>query len=81
MAPATAEVLAAVLSLPRDEREALRDELDRSLADDAQGPAWEAAWRGEVDRRIAEVRSGQVETIAADDAHAQVRATLAALPR
>lgn len=49
-------------SLPEDQRAALVQELNATLAP----PGVEEAWAIEVSRRVEELRSGKVETIPAD---------------
>jgi putative addiction module component (TIGR02574 family) len=46
------------LALPEDEREAIALELMASLGDGDD--EWESAWASEIDRRVAELRSGAV---------------------
>lgn len=68
-----------VLALDEDERAMLRDEIDASLtsADDDQplSPAWQA----EIERRIKQVRSGEMPVVPADtvigNLHAIARGT------
>lgn len=49
-------------ALPEDQRAALVQELNATLAP----PGVEEAWADEVTRRVEELRSGKVETIPAD---------------
>jgi putative addiction module component (TIGR02574 family) len=74
------EIIASALQLPIAEREQLADALQQSLIDPTidhglAEPAAEvqAAWSGEIARRIAEVDSGQVNTIPADEAERMIR--------
>jgi putative addiction module component (TIGR02574 family) len=61
------------LKLTPSEREALAQRLLASLD---EGSEIEEAWAAEVERRIAEVESGAVQTIPIAEALAQVRAAL-----
>ena len=49
-------------------------ELDESRKSDS-----EAAWAAEIERRIAEVESGEIETVSWEEARIRIRATLARL--
>jgi putative addiction module component (TIGR02574 family) len=61
----------AAMQLPADEREELVERLFRTLEAHADlGPTPEQAEM--IERRISEVRSGKVKTIAGDDAFAEV---------
>lgn len=64
---------AEALKLTRDEREALVQQLLASLQDDA---SVSEAWAVEIERRIAEIESGEVDLMPVADALAQVRSTL-----
>ena len=63
-----------VLALPEDERELLALDLMASL--ERPDPAWEDAWANEIDRRLAEVRNGTVETVPWEDAKKEILARL-----
>ena len=69
-------ILDTALALPSDERAWLAAELIASLDDGADADV-EAAWAAEIERRIAEVESGEAETVSWEDARARIRATLA----
>ena len=59
----------------------IRRGLNSLDADDAnvdQGEV-DAAWRGELRRRIEDIESRKVELLDADEVHAQIRAELAAM--
>lgn len=77
-----AEVERALLALDQRDRAAVIHRGLRSLdTDDTdvdQGEV-DAAWRAELRRRIDDVESGKVELLDMDEAHAQIRAELAAL--
>ena len=69
-------ILDTALALPPDERAWLASELIASL--DAKGDSEvEAAWAAEIERRIAEVESGEAETSSWEEARTRIRATLA----
>lgn len=68
-------ILGTALALPPDERAWLAEELVASL-DRHRDPDVEAAWAREIERRIAEVESGEAETVSWEDARARIRAKL-----
>lgn len=68
-------ILGTALALPPDERAWLAEELVASL-DQHRDTEIEAAWAAEIDRRIAEVESGQAETVSWEEASARIRAKL-----
>ena len=68
-------ILGTALTLPPDERAWLAEELIASL-DQHRDPEIEAAWAGEIERRIAEVESGEPETVSWEEARARIRAKL-----
>lgn len=74
-------VLEQALQLSDDERGELIAQLLRSLeppdADTLTEDEWQAAWSSELDRRVREVRSGDVQLVDGDEALAQVRRSLA----
>lgn len=74
----TASALAKkVLALPHDDRESLLCELLRSLGgdgDDVMGREYEGAWAAEIERRLADLDGGRIETIPADRVMADLRA-------
>jgi putative addiction module component (TIGR02574 family) len=72
-----AELLARALTLPEAARAALADSLIESLDGPVDEDA-EQAWRHEVARRLHELDSGAVETLAWDDARRQLRTRLRA---
>ncbi|MFZ5508438.1 MAG: addiction module protein [Pseudomonadota bacterium] len=72
--PTQLEILEAeVLKLTAAERARLAERLIASLDEDAE---IEEAWAAEIERRIAEIESGQVEMITAAEAVAKARASL-----
>ena len=82
MSMSLAEVEQAFLALDRRDRAALIHRGLQSLdTEDAQVDQAEvdAAWRGELRRRIDDIESGKVELLDADEVHAQIRAELAAM--
>ena len=69
------ELTEELLSLPSASRALLAEKLVESLEFDTD-PTIQAAWIGEAKRRRNEVRNGTVQTIAGEDALAQVRQLL-----
>jgi putative addiction module component (TIGR02574 family) len=71
-------ILGTALDLPPDERAWLASELIASLdeGDDADADV-EAAWATEVERRIAEVESGEAKTVRWEEARERIKSTLA----
>ena len=68
------EILEAqALKLPTSERARLAERLIASLDEDAET---EEAWAVEVERRIADIESGQAKMIPADEAIARARELL-----
>jgi putative addiction module component (TIGR02574 family) len=68
---AAKEVLKAALKLGPKSRAAVAEELLESLEGSGYGklsPAWEA----EIDRRIADIEAGRVQTIPAEQVHAEI---------
>jgi putative addiction module component (TIGR02574 family) len=72
-----AELLARALTLPEAARAALADSLIESLDGPVDEDA-EQAWKREVARRLQELDSGTVETVAWDDVRRQLRTRLRA---
>jgi putative addiction module component (TIGR02574 family) len=68
-------ILDTALALPPNERAWLASELIASL-DETNDSDVEAAWAAEIERRIAEVESGDAETISWEEARTRIRATL-----
>jgi putative addiction module component (TIGR02574 family) len=68
-------VLDTALALPANERAWLASELIASL-DESSDSDVEAAWAAEIERRIAEVESGEAETATWEEARTRIRATL-----
>ena len=74
------EIIASALQLPISAREevlqALQDSLiDRTIDHGPEDPAdeVEAAWSDEIARRIADIDSGRVKTIPAEEAERMIR--------
>jgi|JI10StandDraft_1071094.scaffolds.fasta_scaffold27614_6 putative addiction module component (TIGR02574 family) len=65
-----------LLTLSVTERRELAEELCASLEDELGERAWEEAWSSEVERRLAQVTSGAVTLVDADEVHADLRAEL-----
>ena len=73
------EIIASALQLPLAERERIVEVLRESLIDESidHGPEEpadevEAAWREEIARRIADIDSGRVKTIPAEEAERMI---------
>jgi hypothetical protein len=69
------QIAEEALALPSESRALLADKLVESL-DEAALSRIDHAWLAEAKRRREEVRSGGVQTIAGDEALADVRRTL-----
>jgi putative addiction module component (TIGR02574 family) len=76
----TQQIIDSVLRLPFIERERVLAALQESLTDDTidHGPEEpadevEAAWSDEIARRIADIDSGRVKTIPAEEAERMIR--------
>jgi putative addiction module component (TIGR02574 family) len=69
-------ILGTALALPPDERAWLAAELIASLEEGTDADV-EAAWAHEIEKRIAEVESGEAETTDWNEARARIRETLA----
>ena len=70
------QIMEEALSLPSEARALLADRLVESL-DPAEDGAVHRLWAAEAQRRLQEVRSGQVETIPGPEALERVRRSLA----
>jgi putative addiction module component (TIGR02574 family) len=68
-------LLDEVLALPEDQRAALVNSLEQTLAS-RPSPEVEAAWAQEIARRVEDVRSGSADLISADQAIAEIRESL-----
>ena len=66
------ELSARAKTLPPEDRARLAEELLDSLQQASDTDA-DAAWEREVERRVADIDSGAVELIAAEDVHAEAR--------
>ena len=76
----SADMLAAILRLPAEERARLALELIRSLDTEAEADAADA-WDAEIARRGAEVDAGTAATMTVDEYRAHVRQRRAARAR
>ncbi|MDR1214974.1 MAG: addiction module protein [Propionibacteriaceae bacterium] len=76
MTPKLAEYIAEGRSLSADEREIAALALQR-IGDAKQAEA-DAAWDEEIDRRVDEILSGQVEPVDGEETRRMARAMLAA---
>ena len=75
MSPSAQRILEEALQLPPDELDWLVESLlikDRSAAE----AEIEAAWDGEIKRRLDEIDSGAVEMVPAEQVHAEMIARL-----
>jgi putative addiction module component (TIGR02574 family) len=70
--PTLTEIAELALSLPAEDRAKLADILLESLPD-APLPEIEAAWKDEIERRVASHNRGESTTYAAEDVLAEVR--------
>jgi len=68
-------ILDTALALPPNERAWLASELIASL-DESKDSDVEAAWAAEIEKRIAEVESGEAETRDWDETRTRIRASL-----
>ena len=66
------ELSARAKTLSVEDRARLAEELLESLQGEAE-PNAEAAWDREIERRVAEIESGAVRLIAAEEVHAEAR--------
>ena len=66
------ELSARAKTLSVEDRARLAEELLESLLGEAE-PNAEAAWDREIERRVAEIESGAVRLIAAEEVHAEAR--------
>jgi len=78
MAPDTATLIRDGLALDVDQRALLVNALLESLHDAVGSSGVQAAWRAEASQRLAEVRSGEVELVDADEHYARLRDSLTA---
>lgn len=69
-------ILDTALALPPNERAWLASELIASLDENSDSDV-EAAWATEIEKRIAEVESGEAETTSWEEARSRIRAKLA----
>ena len=74
LVPMTIEELAAeALSLPSESRALLAEQLVESLDLSGSASRLDQLWAAEAQRRLAEVRSGRVQTISGEEAAVRVR--------
>jgi putative addiction module component (TIGR02574 family) len=66
------ELSARAKALPAEDRARLAEELLDSLHGEADSDV-EAAWDREIERRVAEIESGAVKLVPAEDVHAEAR--------
>jgi putative addiction module component (TIGR02574 family) len=76
----TQEIIDSILRLPLPERERVFDAVQESLIDkgvdhggEEAADEVEAAWADEIARRIADIDSGRVKTIPAEEAERMIR--------
>jgi putative addiction module component (TIGR02574 family) len=70
------EIRNEILTLSREERHDLADELYESLVDETLDPEWERAWSREIEQRVEDIVAGRVELVDAEEVHAELRAEL-----
>lgn len=70
-----------LLKLTAAERRDLAEALCDSLEDERGDAGWEDAWRAELEKRMADVTSGSVQLVDADEVHAGLRSELRRIPR
>ncbi len=73
------ELRDAALELPREERQALAEELYESLDEEGDDPEWSDAWSDEIERRLQDIAAGRVELIDAQTVHDELAAELRSL--
>jgi putative addiction module component (TIGR02574 family) len=66
-------LLDAALRLPPRDREILADRLQASAENIELGEAWEKAWSEELDRRDAELDSGEVQPLTLEEVRRHMR--------
>ncbi len=76
MAPDTATVIRDALALDADQRAVVANALLESLHGADEVSEVDDAWRTEVTKRLAEMRSGAVELVDAEDHFTRLRASL-----
>lgn len=72
------ELREEILTLSREERHELADEIYKSLVDEPLDPEWEREWARELEQRVEDVVAGRVELVDADEVHAGLQAELRA---
>ena len=77
MTPNAATLIRDGLALDVDERSVVANALLESIDDTDDASEVDDAWRVGVSRRLAEMRSGAVEMIDADELFAEMRASVA----
>ncbi|WP_087005923.1 addiction module protein [Gulosibacter sp. 10] len=75
MTPDTATLIRDGLALDADQRAVVANALLESLHDTGGTNEIDAAWRAEANRRLAEVRSGAVELVDADEHYERLHAS------
>jgi putative addiction module component (TIGR02574 family) len=73
MSPTAEEVLQAAMSLPHEERAEVANCLWESVEGFAT-PEIAAAWKAEIAERIRAADAGEMESIAAEEVHARLKA-------
>ena len=73
------ELRDAVLELPREERQALAEELYESLDEESDDAVWRDAWSDEIERRLEDIAGERVELIDAKAVHDELAAELRSL--
>ena len=73
------ELCDEVLELPREERQALAEELYESLDEESDDAEWRDAWSDEIERRLEDIAGERVELIDAKAVHDELAAELHSL--
>ena len=76
MSTSADSILGTALTLPSDERARIAAKLIASL-DEGEDANVEAAWATEIERRIAEIESGEAETVSWEEARARIQSKIA----
>lgn len=78
MSPSAKQIISSATQLSQEDQAAIADALLQKLMDVDHGPEEpvaqvDAAWSDEIRRRIADIESGRIKTIAAQEAERMIR--------
>lgn len=73
MTDAARRLIEQAMELSAEERLRVAEELVESVRDSSE-PGWDEAWRLELERRVAELRSGAVESLPWSEVRERLRA-------